>query len=91
MAPRAFWKGTIRLSLVSVPVRLHPATSSSRRLSLHMIHAPTGERVRYQQVVPEIGEVDKEQIVKGYEYERGHYVTFTDEELDKIKVELKHT
>ena len=91
MAPRAFWKGTIRLSLVSVPVRLHPATSSSQRLSLHMIHAPTGERVRYQQVVPEVGAVEKEEIVKGYEYERGHYVTFTDKELDKIKVESKHT
>lgn len=91
MAPRAFWRGTIRLSLVSVPVRLNPATSSSARLSLHMIHAPTGERVRYQQIVPEVGAVDKDEIVKGYEYERGHYVTFNDDELDKIKLESKHT
>lgn len=91
MAPRAFWRGTIRLSLVSVAVRLHPATSSSSRLSLHMIHAPTGERVKYQQIVPEVGAVDKDEIVKGYEFERGRYVTFTEDELKKIKVESKHT
>ena len=90
-APRAYWRGTIRLSLVSVPVRLYAATSSSRRLSLHMIHEPTGERVRYQRVVPDVGPVSNEEIVKGYEYERGRYVTLSDEELEQLKVESKHT
>lgn len=91
MAPRAYWRGTIRLSLVSVPVSLFPATSSGRRLSFHMIHEPTGERVRYQRAVPDVGPVENDEIVKGYEYERGQYVTLTDEEMDQIKVESKHT
>lgn len=91
MAPRAYWRGTIRLSLVSVPVSLFPATSSGRRLSFHMIHEPSGERVRYQRVVPELGPVEDDDIVKGYEYERGQYVLLTDEEMDQIKVESKHT
>lgn len=91
MAPRAYWRGTIRLSLVSVPVSLFPATSSGRRLSFRMIHEPSGERVRYQRIVPDIGPIDDDDIVKGYEYERGQYVTLTDEEMDQIKVESKHT
>jgi DNA end-binding protein Ku len=60
-------------------------------MSLHMIHQPTGERVRYQRVVPDIGPVDNDDIVKGFEFERGRYVTLTEEELSAIKVESKHT
>jgi DNA end-binding protein Ku len=79
------------MSLVSVGVRLHAATTSSRGLSLHLIHRPTGERVRYQPFVPEVGPVPKEEIVKGYEYERGQHVTIEDDELDRLKLESKHT
>jgi DNA end-binding protein Ku len=79
------------MSLVSVGVRLHAATTSSRGLSLHLIHRPTGERVRYQPVVPDVGPVPKEEIVKGYEYERGQHVTLEDSELDQLKLDSKHT
>ncbi|WP_119459671.1 Ku protein [Rhodospirillaceae bacterium SYSU D60014] len=90
MALRAYWTGTLRLSLVTVPVRLYPAVDSGHRVALHQIHEPTGERVRYQKVVPHQGPVDEDEIVKGYEYEHGRYVTLTDEELDHLKLESVH-
>ncbi|HKA99938.1 MAG TPA: Ku protein, partial [Methyloceanibacter sp.] len=52
MAPRAFWTGHLRLSLVNIPVKLYPATTAERRIEFHQIHKPTGKRVRYQKVVP---------------------------------------
>lgn len=91
MAPRAYWSGHLRLSLVSLPVRLYPAISSGSKLTLHKIHQPTGERVRYQNVVPDHGPVPSEEIVRGYEFERGRYVTLEPEEVDAIKVESKKT
>ena len=90
MAMRAYWTGTLRLFLVTVPVRLYPAVDSGQRIALHRIHEPTGERVRYQKVVPHQGPVDEDEIVKGYEYEHGRYVTLTDEELDNLKLESVH-
>ena len=57
MAPRAFWTGHLRLSLVNIPVKLYPATTSERRLEFHQIHQPTGKRIRYQKVVPGAGPV----------------------------------
>ena len=71
MAPRAFWTGHLRLSLVNIPVKLYPATSAERRIEFHQIHKPTGKRVRYQKVVPGVGPVENETITKGYEYEKG--------------------
>jgi DNA end-binding protein Ku len=91
MAPRAYWKGHIRLALVSFPVRLYAAVTQTERIALHRIHRETGERVRTQNVVPDDGPVDKSDIVMGYEYERDHYVPVTEEELDSIEVESKHT
>ncbi|RAI00444.1 Ku protein [Acuticoccus sediminis] len=91
MAPRAYWKGHIRLALVSFPVRLYAATTSTERISLHRIHKETHERVRIQNVVPDEGPVDRDDIVMGYEYDRDKYVPVTEEELDAIEVESKHT
>lgn len=91
MAPRAYWKGHIRLALVSFPVRLYAATSSTERISLHRIHKDTHERVRLQNVVPDEGPVERDDIVMGYEYDRDKYVPVSDEELDSIQVESKHT
>lgn len=91
MAPRAYWTGHLRLSLVSLPVRLYTATSGTHRLALHQVHRETGERVRQQLIVPDHGPVERDEIVKGYEYERGRYVLLEPEEIDELKVESKKT
>src|SRR5215471_16475138 len=69
MAARAYWQGQIRLALVSIPVQLFPATKSAARISFNQIHKPSGKRIRYEKVVPGIGAVEAEDIVKGYEVE----------------------
>lgn len=89
--PQAIWTGQIRLSLVNIPVRLFPATTGTRRLALHQIHEPSGKRIRYEKVAPGVGPVDKDEIVKGYEYERGKYVLLSDEEIEDLKIESKQT
>jgi DNA end-binding protein Ku len=91
MAPRAFWTGHLRLSLVNIPVKLYPATTSERRLEFHQIHQPTGKRIRYQKVVPGVGPVENEDITKGYEYEKGKYVLIDPQEIDELKLEAKQT
>jgi DNA end-binding protein Ku len=67
MATRAYWKGHLRLSLVSIGIELYAATASASRLSLHQIHKPSGQRVRYQKVAPGVGPIDIDEIVKGFE------------------------
>jgi len=91
MAPRAFWTGHLRLSLVNIPVRLYPATTSERAIAFHQIHEPSGERVRYQKIAPSIGPVETEEITKGYEYEKGKYVLIDPKEIDELKLESKQT
>lgn len=91
MAPRAYWKGHVRLSLVAFPVQLFSATATASRVSFNQIHAPTGQRVRYQKTVPGVGPIDADDIVKGFEVEKDRYVTFSDEELEAVRVESKHT
>jgi DNA end-binding protein Ku len=91
MAPRAFWTGNLRLSLVTIPVRLYPATASERRIELHQIHEPSGKRIRYQKVAPGVGPVENEEITKGYEYEKGKYVLLDQQEIDELKLESKQT
>jgi len=91
MAPRAYWSGNIRLSLVSIPVDIVPATKPAAKIAFHQVHKPSGSRVKYQKVVPGIGEVENDDIVKGYEVEKGKYVLLTDEEIDQIKLEAKKT
>jgi DNA end-binding protein Ku len=88
---RALWTGQLRLSLVSVPVALYPAIKSGARLSFHQVHAPSGKRIRYEKVVPGIGPVDTDDIRKGYEISRGHYVLLEDEEIEKVRVESRQT
>ena len=91
MAPRAFWTGHLRLSLVNIPVKLYPATTAERRIEFHQIHQPTGKRIRYQKVVPGVGPVENEEITKGYEYEKGKYVLIDPKEIDELKLEAKQT
>jgi DNA end-binding protein Ku len=91
MAPRAFWTGHLRLSLVNIPVKLYPATTAERAIAFHQIHEPSGKRVRYQKVVPGIGPVENDEITKGYEYEKGKYVLIDQKEIDDLKLESKQT
>jgi len=91
MAARAYWKGQIRLALVSIPVEIFSATKSGAQIAFNQIHEPTGKRIKYEKVVPGIGAVDPEEIVRGYQYEKGSYVVVEDEELDAVKLESKKT
>ncbi|MPZ59245.1 MAG: Ku protein [Rhizobiales bacterium] len=92
MAPRAYWKGYLKLSLVSCPIALYPASSSSERVSFNRINAKTGNRLKQQMVDAEDAEpVDKDDIKRGYEYAKGQYMLVEDDELDKIKIESTHT
>ena len=91
MPARAYWQGQIRLALVSIPVQVFPATKSAARISFNQIHKPSGKRIRYEKVVPGVGAVEAEDIVKGYEVEKGRYVLLTDEEIDDVKLEAKRT
>ncbi|HEX2763187.1 MAG TPA: Ku protein [Allosphingosinicella sp.] len=91
MAARPYWKGQIRLALVSIPVEIYSATKSGATIAFNQIHEPTGKRVKYEKVVPGVGPVDPEEIVKGFQYEKGSYVLLTDEELEAVKLESKKT
>src|ERR687889_1210815 len=91
MAARAIWRGQIRLALVSIPVELFPATKSGAQIQFHQVHEPTGKRIKYEKVVPGIGPVDKDEIVKGYEVSKGHYVLLDPEEIESVKLESRKT
>jgi DNA end-binding protein Ku len=91
MAARAYWKGQIRLALVSIPVEIFSATKSGAAIAFNQIHEPTGKRIKYEKVVPGVGAVDPDEIVKGYQYEKGSYVLLDDEELEGVKLESKKT
>ena len=92
MAPRAYWKGYLKLSLVSCPIALYPASSSSERVSFNRINKQTGNRLKQQMVDSVTAEpVDREDIGRGYEYAKGQYILVEDEELEKIKIESTHT
>ncbi|HEY1299336.1 MAG TPA: Ku protein [Stellaceae bacterium] len=90
-APRPYWTGFLKLSLVTIAVRLYTATTEKERIRFHMIHEPSGERVRTQTVVPGIGPVDRDEIVKGYEYEKNRYVTVDPKDLEKLRLETTDT
>ncbi len=87
MAAHASWKGFLKLSLVSVPVKAYTATATGNDLTLHQLHAKTHARIQYKKFAPEVGEVPSDQIVKGYEYAKGQYVIVDEEELDKLRTE----
>lgn len=91
MAARAYWKGQIRLALVSIPVEIFSATKSGATVAFNQIHEPTGKRIKYEKVVPGVGPVNPEEIVKGYQYEKGHYVLLDEDEIDSVKLESKKT
>ena len=90
--PRATWNGFLRLSLVSCPIYLTPATSEARNIRLHQLNPETGNRVKQQPVDSETDEpVERADVVKGYEYERHQYVVIPDDELQALKIESSQT
>jgi DNA end-binding protein Ku len=92
MAPRAYWKGYLKLSLVSCPIALYPAASGSERVSFNRINKKTGNRLKQQLVDSESGQpVEREDVGRGYEIGKGQYIQVEDEELAKIQIESTHT
>jgi DNA end-binding protein Ku len=91
MAPRASWTGYLRLSLVTIPVRLYNAISSTSKVSLNQLHKNCNLRLRQQMVCPEHGKVEKDDIVKGYEFEKDRYVVVDEADLEKIRLETTKT
>ena len=90
MALRPYWSGQLRLSLVSLPVDVYPALNRSKQIALHEIYRKTHQRVRHQNVVDD-KPIDREDIVKGYEVEKGEYVLLEPEEIKKLKLPSKET
>jgi DNA end-binding protein Ku len=91
MPARPIWRGQIRLGLVSIPVELYSATRSGAQIQFHQVHEPTGKRIKYEKVVPGVGPVDRDEIVKGYEVAKGEYVLLDPEEIEKVKLESRKT
>ena len=92
MAPRAYWKGFLRLSLVSCPIALFPATSEREKVRFHQLNRKTGNRIRYVKVDAETGrEVDNDDIIKGYGKNKSEYIPVEPEELEAVALESRHT
>ena len=92
MAPRANWKGFLRLSLVTCPVALYPATSDTEKVSFNQINRKTGHRIKYAKVDAETGEeVASDDIMKGYKVDTDTYIEVSKEELDDIALESTRT
>ena len=92
MAPRANWKGYLRLSLVSCPIALYPASSLSEKVSFNRINRKTGNRLKQQNVDSETGDVvPREDIARGYEVAKGQYLVIEDEEIDAVQIESNRT
>jgi DNA end-binding protein Ku len=92
MAPRAYWKGSLKLSLVSCPVVLYPASTSVEKTRFHMINKETGNRLKQQMIDAETGDVvESDQKGRGYELKKGQYVEIEKEELEAVQIESNHT
>ena len=91
MAPRASWKGYLKLSLVSCPVRLYPAISASERIAFNQLHKDTHNRINMKPVDPELGLVERSDLVRGYEYEDKQYIIIEDSDLEAVRIESNHT
>lgn len=91
LGTRPMWGGNLRLALVSVPVKLFPATKTGARISFHQVHEPSGKRIRYEKVVAGLGPVDTDEIVKGFELQKGRYVLIDPDEIDDLKLETRKT
>lgn len=91
MAARAYWRGNLKLALVSIPVEAFSATKSGAKISFRQIHEPSGKPISYEKVVQGIGPVDRDEIIKGYQMSKGNYVLLEEDEIEAVKVESKKT
>src|SRR5882757_6964342 len=92
MAPRPYWKGYLKLSLVSCPVALYPASTQAEKTHFHQINTRTGNRLRQQMIDEETGRaVERDQKGRGYELSKGRYVAIEEEELKSVELESTHT
>ena len=91
MAARPTWQGHLKLSLVTCPVALYTATSSSSNVSFHLINPETNNRIRMVTTDPETGPVERSSLVKGYEVSKGEYVLFDEEDFEKVRLESTRT
>lgn len=91
MPARAYWKGQIRLALVSIPVEVYSASKSGAAISFRQIHEPSGKPIKYEKIVQGLGPIDTDEIVKGYEVSKGNYVLLEDEEIEAVKIESRKT
>ena len=91
MPPRAIWSGTITFGLIAIPVKLHTAVGRTEKVEMHLLHEKDGERIHYDRRCEKGHKVDWDETIRGYEYEKGKWVTFTDEELDNLQLESMHT
>ena len=91
MAARPIWRGQVRIGLVSIPVEIYSATKSGPSIAFHQIHEPSGKRIKYEKVVPGIGPVDRDEIIKGFEVSKGEYVLLEPEEIESVKLESRKT
>jgi DNA end-binding protein Ku len=92
MAPRAYWKGYLRLSLVQCPIVLYPAATEREKIGFHLINKRTDHRIRYLKVDAETGEaVNDDDVIKAYEISKGKYIEITDEELEAVALKSRHT
>jgi DNA end-binding protein Ku len=85
MPARSTWKGHLKLSLVSIPVKAYSATKAAGNVALHQLHSKCNSRIKYKKVCPIHGEVPKEEIVSGYEYAKGQYVVIDADELARLR------
>lgn len=88
--PRTYWKGHLRLSLVSIDVALYAATESAAAIPLRQLHKETGKRIRYEKVAEGVGPVPTDEIVKGYDLGDDRYVVLEPDELEEIRLESRH-
>lgn len=91
MAARPYWSGQIRLALVSIPVEIFAATKLGAQLKFNQIHKPSGKRIAYEKVVPGVGPVNRDDIIKGYQIAKGEYVLLEEREIEAVKLESKRT
>jgi len=89
--PRPLWSGQVQISLVSFGIQLFPATEAKSEIRFHQLSRKSGERIKHQKVSEEEGPVEKSDIVKGYEYRKGKYVTIEPEEIEHLRVPSRHT
>jgi DNA end-binding protein Ku len=89
--PRPFWSGQVQISLVSFGIKLFPATEAKSEIHFHQLSRKSGQRIKHQKVSEEEGPIEKSDIVKGYEYRKGKYVTIEPEEIEHLRVPSRHT